>query len=143
MFIIVVGCGKMGATIANALSDQGESLIAIDKNEEAFKELSPDFGGFSMEGDATDVEFLKRAKIEQADMLLALSGDDNANLAISQIAKVIFNVPHVYARVTNTEREPIFQKLGINTNIPIKLACTQLLKDIEVIQKQPAGKGKK
>jgi trk system potassium uptake protein TrkA len=143
MFVIIIGCGKMGSIIANALSEQGESLIVIDQNEDSFKELSPDFGGFSMEGDATDVEILKRAKIEQADMLLALSGDDNANLAITQIGKVIFKVPHVYARVSNPEREPIFRKLGIQTNTPLKLASTQLLKDIEEIQKQPAGKGKK
>jgi len=140
MLILIVGCGRMGAIIANSLSRQGYSVIVIDFNEKAFRSLTTDFGGFQMVGDATEIEVLKQSKIEQADLLLVLTGDDNINLTVAQIGKRFFKVPHTIARVFDPGREFIFQQLGITTICPTVLTSKNLIDKIEKIFKL---KGKK
>jgi trk system potassium uptake protein TrkA len=130
LLAVIVGCGKMGSMVANYLSGAGTSVIIIDYREESFRALTTDFSGFQVVGDATQLEVLKQAKLEQADILLSLTGDDNVNLAISQIGKHYFKLKRSIARVFDPERESIFQKLGIETSCPIRLSVEQLLKSI-------------
>jgi trk system potassium uptake protein TrkA len=135
MLIIIVGCGQMGATIANSLSLKGEDIIVIDKDDRSFRSLSPDFSGFQIVGDALEIELLKKSKIDHADMLLVLTRDDNVNLAISQIGKRIFRVPNAIARVSDPVRGSLFQQLGIGIINPIALASKRLLDEIAIISK--------
>lgn len=136
MQVIIVGCGRMGAMMANSLSRRGESVIIIDIDDKAFHYLTTDFGGFQLVGDATEIEVLKQAKVEQADLILVLTGDDNINLAVAQIGGRFFNVPHTIARIFDPQRESIFEQLGITTICPTKLASDYLLKEINEIQKK-------
>ena len=135
MLIVIIGCGRMGGMLANALSSQGFSVIVIDVDERAFRTLTTDFGGFQMVGDATEIEVLKQAKVQQADILLVLTGDDNINLTVAQIGKRFFKVPNTIARVFDNGRESIFNALGIKTICPIILAREKLLEQIEGIAK--------
>ncbi|MCD4782821.1 MAG: TrkA family potassium uptake protein [Candidatus Eremiobacteraeota bacterium] len=144
MQVVIVGCGRMGAMMANSLSRRGESVIVIDTNDKAFHYLTTEFGGFQLVGDATEIEVLKQAKVEQADLILVLTGDDNINLAVAQICRIYFGVPHTTARVFDPQRETIFEQLGITTICPTKLASDYLLKEINEIQeKLEAGEEEK
>ncbi|HOZ49752.1 MAG TPA: TrkA family potassium uptake protein [Candidatus Hydrogenedentes bacterium] len=114
-YVIVVGCGRLGAYVANQLSLQGHDVVVVDINKEAFGHLSHGFSGFLVEGDATELSVLKQAKIEQANLVIASTRRDNVNLMVAQVAKTILGVPRVIARVFNPEREETYQKLGVET----------------------------
>lgn len=131
MFIVIIGCGRMGSIIANHFSSKGYSVIIIDVEEDSFHRLSSDFGGFQLLGDATEMEVLKQAKTDQADVLLVLTGDDKINMNIAQIGKRYFQVSNTIARVSDPEREEIFQQLGIKTVCPTNLASTSLMERVE------------
>ena len=121
LFIVIIGCGRSGAYIANRMSREGHFLVVIDTQPEAFDNLSAAFSGFRVEGDATEISILRQAKINQADLAVAATADDNINLMVAQIARKIFNVPKVIARVFKPERESIYQSLGIDTLCPTTL----------------------
>ncbi len=122
MYVIVVGCGFLGSYIANRLSRHGHSVVVIDRNESAFDSLTVDFSGFHIEGDATEFITTKQAKCEKADLLIAATDNDNINLMIAQIAKKVYSVPRVLARVNDPKREEIYQNLGIKTICPASIA---------------------
>jgi trk system potassium uptake protein TrkA len=117
-YIIIVGCGRLGAYLANRFSHAGHSVVVIDGNAESFEKLSLHFSGFKIEGDATELQVLKQAKIDRADLLLATTERDNINLMVAQVAQKIFKVPHVMARVYIPDRENIYRELGIETICP-------------------------
>lgn len=127
-YIIIAGCGRLGVHIANKLSRQGHSIVAIDTNDAKFRNLSSEFSGFRVEGDATERAVLQQAKTGEADKLIAVTRDDNVNLAIAQIAKGVFNVPLVVARVNDPQREAIFRELGVHTVCPLLLAHDEMLR---------------
>jgi trk system potassium uptake protein TrkA len=124
LYIIVVGCGRLGAHLANLLSRAGHSVVVIDKNENAFASLSAEaFSGFRVEGDASESPVLRRAKIEQADLLIAATREDNVNLMVALVAKRTFGVKHVMARVYDPRREEEFNELGLETVCPTVIAA--------------------
>lgn len=129
--IVIVGCGRLGGTLANRLSSQGHRLIVIDRKESAFDKLSYDFSGFKIIGDAVELHVLEQAQIKSADCLFATTTQDNANLMIAQVAKTIFNVPRVVARVFDPMRESIYREFGIETISPTKLSAEAFLKVLE------------
>ncbi len=129
LYVIIVGCGKMGSIVANDASKEGHNVVVIDKNEKAFDNLSPEFSGFTIQGDATEVENLKAAKIENADILLALTNDDNTNFMVSMIAKKVYGVERVIARVYDPENFELFRQFEINAISPI-LLMTEALKGL-------------
>lgn len=121
LFIVIVGCGRSGAYLANRMSREGHHLVVIDLRPEAFESLSAAYSGFRVEGDATEIAVLRRAKTDRADLVVAAATDDNVNLMVAQIAHVILGVPKVIARVFKPEREGIYQALGIDTLCPTTL----------------------
>jgi len=121
LYVVIIGCGRFGSYIANRLSRDGHGMVVIDSRSEAFENLSSAFSGFLIEGDATELEILKRAKIDKADVVVAAVSDDNTNLMVSQIAKKVFHVPRVIARVSKPEREPVYHDLGIDALCPTTL----------------------
>lgn len=129
-YIVIVGCGRLGALLANRLSLDGHSIVVIDRNEEAFKNLSPDFSGFYMEGDATQMAALKKAKPEKADKLIATTREDNVNLMVAQVAQTIFKVPHVLTRIFDPKRHEIYAQMGIETICPISIAAERFMQAI-------------
>ena len=125
-YTIIVGCGRLGAKIANALSDNEENVLVIDRSESSSKRLSSDFGGINIFGDGMDITTLKEAEIENASILVAVTDDDNVNIMIAQIAKTVFNVPRVIARLYDPEKACVFENQGIDIVCPAMLSADNI-----------------
>lgn len=123
-YIIVAGCSRLGANIASMLSGQGKDVVVVDINSSAFRKLSPDYSGFTNQGDASDIDTLSQANIGKADVVVAATNDDNTNIMIAQIARKIFNVPKVISRLYDTEKETIYQDFDIQVIHPVKLSVS-------------------
>lgn len=132
-YTIIIGCGRLGANLANTLSDSGEDVLIIDKNKEAFRKLSPAFGGLSLNGDATDLDVLQEAQINNATAVIAVTNNDNANILTAQIAREIFHIERVIARLYDPEREYVYREFGIDTICPAILS----VKEIDKILSRP------
>lgn len=130
-YIVVVGCGRLGALLASQLSNEGHSIVVIDRHEAAFKSLSSEFSGFQISGDATELAILRAAKADRADSLLAVTDQDNINLMVAQIAKILFQVPTVLARVFNPRRETIYREFGVATISPTQLSAEAFLQTLK------------
>jgi trk system potassium uptake protein TrkA len=126
-YIIIAGCGRLGVHLANRLSRRGHSIVAIDRKESKFANLSSEFSGFRLLGDATEIAVLRQAKTNLADKFIAVTRDDNVNLSLAQTAKHFFQVPSVVARVWDPQRVEIFRELGVHTVCPLLLAVDDLL----------------
>lgn len=127
MYVVVMGCGRLGSLLASRLSGQGHSVVVIDRDESTFNSLSAEFSGFQIVGEATEMAILREAKVDKADCLLATTDDDNTNLMVAQIGKIIFDVPIVIARVFDPAREETFRGFGVETISPVKLAADSFL----------------
>ena len=121
MNIIITGCGKVGSRFAQILSEDGHDVVIVDNDKDAFKALGPDFNGMTVTGVPIDQDVLKQAGIENADAFAAVSPDDNVNIMACQVAKEIFKVPRVIARIYNPEREHVFHQFGLDTICPTNL----------------------
>jgi len=126
-YTIIVGCGRLGSMLANRLSSLGSSVVVIDQDEAAFKNLSIEFSGFEISGNAAELDVLRRAKIEKADCLLATTQHDNVNLMVAQVARTVFGVPRVVARVFDPSREEVYRQFGIETICPTTLSAQAFL----------------
>lgn len=126
IYTVVIGCGSLGANIANNLSNEGKNIVIIDENNDSFLRLSSNFGGLTILGNGADFDVLKDAKLDKADVLIAVTNDDNTNIMISQIAKNIFKVKKVIARLYDSERQGIYQELGIDTICPSILSAKEI-----------------
>lgn len=114
MNIMIVGCGRVGSQLALLLSQEGHNVTIIDKNQDAFKRLGGTFNGVQALGNGFDEKLLKELKIERQDAFVSVTSGDNTNLMASQIAKKIFKVPRVIARVYDPRRADIYRKLGLD-----------------------------
>ena len=114
MYVIIVGCGRVGSELAKLLSDEGHNVVVIDKSQASFDRLGGTFNGLTLVGNGFDLELLKQAGIEKADAFCAVTNGDNTNLISAQAAKKIFRVPKVIARVYDPQRAHIYAALGLN-----------------------------
>jgi trk system potassium uptake protein len=129
-YIVIVGCGRLGSYLANQLSRDGNAVVVIDRKEATFNDLSPDFSGFHLEGDATHMTVLKSARLDKADVLIATTREDNVNLMVAQIAQKVFKVLHVLTRVFDPRRKNVFEHLGIETICPTSVAADIFLRTV-------------
>ncbi|MCJ8281790.1 MAG: TrkA family potassium uptake protein [Rivularia sp. ALOHA_DT_140] len=129
-YIVVVGCGRLGSILASKLSAEGNSVVVIDLNESNFDALGGEFSGFQIVGDATELAVLRSAKADKADCLLAVTDSDNINIMVAQIAKKLFEIPSVLARVFDPNREAIYRDFGIETISPTQLSAEAFVKTI-------------
>ncbi len=113
MYIIIVGCGRVGAQVGTLLSQEGHNVVIVDKNPESFKRLGSNFNGLTIVGNGFEIDVLKEAGIDRADAFCSLTNGDNTNIMASQVAKKIFNVPRVIARVYDSARAHIYETLGL------------------------------
>jgi trk system potassium uptake protein len=134
MKIVILGCGRVGSTLATMLDQSGHEVSIIDYSSEAFQRLSPDFRGETIPGNGVDEEVLIRAGIKEADAFAAVTNGDNRNIMASQIAKEIFNVKKVMCRIYDPIREETFRELGMETVCPTKVGA-QMFFDELVAQK--------
>lgn len=131
---IIVGGSRLGANLASIMSRHQKDVILIDVDSKAFLKLNPDYSGYTIEGDAADINVLEKAGIDRTFVLIAATNDDNTNLMISQMAKVIFHVPHVIARMYSTDIEEIASENNVHVIYPYKLS-------IDVIEKYLKERG--
>lgn len=125
-YTVVVGCGRLGAGIADTLYDEGEDVVVVDKDKDSFRKLSSSFGGLSVEGNGMDLDILDSVELKRADTLIAVTDNDNVNIMISQLAKEVFNVRKVIARLSDPQRSCVYQDFGIETICPSVLSERQV-----------------
>ncbi len=118
MRVVIMGCGRSGAYLATSLVAKGHQVTVIDRAPAAFKRLGPHFAGDLVVGTGIDEDVLRRAGIEQADAFVALTDGDNSNVMAAQVAREIFGVRRVVARIYDPLREEIYRGLGLETFCP-------------------------
>ena len=121
MKILIIGCGRMGAGLALYLKMSGHSITIIDNDPSAFERLEPAFRGRTFSGDALDRDILIQAGIERADCLAALTPNDSINLVVARLAKEVFKVPKVVARMHDPKKSEIYRRLGVQTVSTVSL----------------------
>lgn len=114
MYVIIVGCGRVGSELAKLLSNEGHNVVVIDRSQASFDRLSGAFNGLTLIGNGFDLNLLKQAGIEKADAFCAVTNGDNTNLISAQVAKKIFKVPKVIARIYDPHRAHIYSALGLD-----------------------------
>ena len=117
MYIIVVGGGRVGYYLTKALLDEGHEVLIIEKEAPICENIVAEMGSICVRGDGCETATLTEVGTGRADMLVAVTGDDEDNLVSCQIAKHKFNVPRTIARVRNPKNEAIFKKLGIDVTV--------------------------
>jgi trk system potassium uptake protein len=113
--VVIVGCGRVGAQIATNLDKAGHEVSIVDLQTAAFRRLDADFSGRAVAGTGIDEDVLRAAGISEADAFIAVTNGDNRNLMAAQVAREIFGVQRVAARVYDPDRAETFREMGINT----------------------------
>ncbi|MDD5004929.1 MAG: TrkA family potassium uptake protein [Candidatus Omnitrophica bacterium] len=114
MYVIIVGCGRVGSELAKLLSGESHNVVVIDKNPASFDRLGNTFNGLTLVGNGFDIKLLKQAGAEKADAFCTVTNGDNTNLISAQVAKKIFKIPKVIARVYDPQRAHIYTALGMD-----------------------------
>ncbi len=117
MYIVVVGGGRLGYYLTKALLDEGHEVLIIEKNATICENIVEEMGSVCIRGDGCEASTLAGVGTNRADMLIAVTGDDEDNLVACQVAKHKFNVPRTIARIRNPKNETIFKKLGIDVTV--------------------------
>ena len=160
MFILIVGCGRVGSTVARASLQAGHTVSCLDEDAESHARLElgldkpwEDLGGLFTVGTGLEIDALVAAGIEKADVFIASTDGDNTNIIIAQIAQKRFNVPKVIARVLDPFRAEWYEKQGLQTICPTKVAIEMLEGEVreasangsrkraEAAEAPPAGAG--
>ena len=115
MRVVVMGCGRVGASLAGQLQDAGHEVAIIDRDQTAFLRLPAAFAGTTVKGVGFDQDVLRRAGIEGADAFAAVSSGDNSNIIAARVARETFGVPKVVARIYDAKRAAVYERLGIPT----------------------------
>jgi trk system potassium uptake protein TrkA len=142
--IVIMGCGRVGSTIAHILEDQGHAVAVIDQDAEAFRKLRSGFKGSKITGIGFDRDVLIEAGIEQADAFAAVSSGDNSNVISARVARESFNVARVVARIYDPRRAEVYQRLGIPTVATVRWTADQMLRRLlpegsEPLWRDPTG----
>lgn len=146
MFILVVGCGRVGSSLARKMLGEGHEVSCLDEDPESHARLEisldkpwEDLGGQFTVGTGLETEALRAAGIERADAFVASTDGDNTNIVIAQIAKRRFNVPTVIARVLDPLRAEWYEKQGVHTICPTSVAIAMLETEVREAAKRAAG----
>ncbi len=118
MKVVIMGCGRVGATLAATLADEGHDVTVLDTRAEAFKRLPAGFKGRRHVGNGIDQDVLARIGVGEADAFIAVTQGDNRNVMATQMAKHIFNVPRTLCRIYDPIREEIYRDLGLESISP-------------------------
>jgi trk system potassium uptake protein TrkA len=128
--VVIMGCGRVGSTLARSLEDRGHTVAVIDSNPDAFRRLGPWFNGTKVTGIGFDQDVLDAAGIEKADAFCAVSSGDNSNIIAARVARETFGIQQVVARIYDPGRAEVYQRLGIETVATVKWTADQVLRRI-------------
>lgn len=127
MYVVIMGCGRVGSSVATALTRLGHDVAVIDRDKGAFLRLGPDFDGRTVVGMGFDREVLVAAGIEHADAFAAVSSGDNSNIISARVARETFGVERVVARIYDAKRAAVYERLGIPTVATVPWTTDRLL----------------
>jgi len=137
MFVLIVGAGRVGSSVARAMLSEGHEVSCLDEDPESHARLEigldkpwEDVGGHFTVGTALELEALTAAGIERADVFVASTDGDNTNIIIAQLAKRRFNVPKVIARILDPYRAKWYAEQGLDTICPTRVAIDMLEQEI-------------
>ena len=144
MHIVIMGCGRVGSTLAHILEAQGHSVAIIDQDREAFRKLRSGFKGKRVVGSGFDQDVLREAGIEEADGFAAVSSGDNSNVISARVVRESFGVERVVARIYDPRRAEVYQRLGIPTVATVRWTADQILRRLlpegsEPLWRDPTG----
>jgi trk system potassium uptake protein TrkA len=128
--VVIMGCGRVGSTLAASLEARGHSIAVIDQNGDAFRRLGPDFTGITVTGIGFDRDVLIQAGIERADAFAAVSSGDNSNIISARLARETFGVRRVVARIYDSKRAEVYERLGIPTVATVRWTADQVLRHL-------------
>ncbi|NUR72103.1 MAG: TrkA family potassium uptake protein [Hamadaea sp.] len=130
MHIVIMGCGRVGSTVAHSLESRGHSVAVIDQDGDAFRRLPADFSGITVTGVGFDREVLIQAGIERADCFAAVSSGDNSNIISARLARETFGVPNVVARIYDQNRAEVYERLGIPTVATVRWTAMRVVRHL-------------
>lgn len=139
MKVVILGCGRVGATLAMMMDREGHSVSVIDMSSDSFQRLDNSFRGSTYVGNGIDEEVLIRAGIKEADAFAAVTNGDNRNIMASQIAKEIFKVKKVVCRIYDPIRQTTYNELGLESISPTIVGAELLFNSITGHKSQSAG----
>ncbi|MEU9884357.1 TrkA family potassium uptake protein [Sphaerisporangium sp. NPDC051011] len=144
MHIVIMGCGRVGSTLAHILEDSGHSVAIIDRDPQAFRRLRAGFRGRRVTGIGFDRDVLEEAGIESAGAYVAVSSGDNSNIISARVARETFGVDNVVARIYDPRRAEVYQRLGIPTVATVRWTADQILRRVlpegaEPLWRDPTG----
>lgn len=130
VYFVIMGCGRVGSTLALSLEKHGHEVAVIDRDESAFRRLGPSFEGRRVSGIGFDRETLLRSGIKTADAFAAVSSGDNSNILAARVARETFGVENVVARIYDPGRAEVYERLGIPTVATVRWTSDQIVRKI-------------
>jgi trk system potassium uptake protein TrkA len=128
--VVIMGCGRVGSTLAHSLEARGHSVAVIDSDPQAFRRLGADFAGTTVTGVGFDREVLVSAGVERADAFAAVSSGDNSNIISARLARETFGVRRVVARIYDAKRAEVYERLGIPTVATVRWTADRMLRHL-------------
>ncbi len=128
MHVVIVGCGRVGSSLAHNLIGEGHTVAIIDRKATAFERLGKDFPGDKFIGIGFDRDLLVKAGIERAVALAAVTNGDNSNILVARVARETFGIQRVVARIYDPQRAAVYQRLGIATVAPALWTTERVLR---------------
>jgi trk system potassium uptake protein TrkA len=128
--VVIMGCGRVGSTLAQSLEQRGHSVSVIDVNADAFRRLGGDFNGSTVTGVGYDRDVMMEAGIERADAFAAVSSGDNSNIISARVARETFGVQRVVARIYDGKRAEVYERLGIPTVATVRWTADRMLRHL-------------
>jgi trk system potassium uptake protein len=128
--VVIMGCGRVGSTLAHSLESRGHQVSIIDQDGDAFRRLSPDFAGITVTGVGFDREVLIQAGIETADAFAAVSSGDNSNIISARLVRETFGVQRVVARIYDQRRAEVYERLGIPTVATVRWTTDRIVRHL-------------
>lgn len=124
--MIIVGCGRLGANLADYLYDAGENVIIIDKDETSFRKLRQSFGGLTLVNDGTRLETFDQLELKGNEIFIVVTDDDNINIMISQILREVYHIQKIICRLYDPQRECVYNEFHIDTICPTYLSVKHI-----------------
>lgn len=124
--IVIMGCGRLGANLADYLYEQGHEVIVVDSDEDAFRKLSASYGGLTFISDATELETFDKLEIDEQTTMIVVTDSDNTNILISQVAREVYHVKTIICRLYDPQRECVYDEFHIDTICPTYLSVHRI-----------------